>query len=98
VPADPLARVVALLARAGDAASSEEEARTAAVTAARLIREHRFRVVAADGRAAGESPPIVTPERVDRAMDIVEDLADLFKGASDALKPRRRRRIRQPRA
>ena len=97
--ADPLARVAALLARAADAGSSEEEARTAAVQAARLMRAHGLRVVAADGRASGERPTVVTPDRVDRAIDIAEDLVDVGAGFLEELRraargaPPRRRRV-----
>lgn len=42
--ADPLERVRALLARAADEAATEEESRTSAVLAARLMKKHGFKV------------------------------------------------------
>jgi len=54
-----LARINALLARAADAGATEEERRTSAVIAARLMKEHGVTI-------GGVAPEPIAAERTDR--------------------------------
>ncbi len=75
-PAEALRRVQALLARTGS--SSEEEARTAAIVACRLIREHRLVLSAPREREETSEYPADTAED-----DVLKDaLRDIAKGAA----------------
>lgn len=56
--ANVIQRIEALLARAGDAGASEEEARTSAVIAARLIKKHGVQMKG--GGLDGEAPGLAT--------------------------------------
>ena len=98
---DPVQRAAALLARATDPAASEEEARTCAVTAARLMRKHGLCLVAMNAQGTpGDPVRIVTPERVDRWTEIAEDIVELAADFWLRVRPpapRRRRRVIPPR-
>ncbi len=76
-------RVNDLLARAADAGASEEERRTCAAIAARLIREHGISVGAAEAHDVEASPPGAT--RVHAVIDHARSVVDIAKSARAGL-------------